>query len=173
MIDRDEFLRLLLTHERDLRAFLGALVADRHAREDLFQETALVLWQQCERYDPARPFGAWARGVAAHRVLQARERGARLPVPFAPETIEAVAAAFDRTAPEASPRTEALAACLDELPARSRELLVLRYERDERPPAIAERLGRTLDAVYQALSRIRQALEECIRHRLAVEAGEV
>ena len=58
-----EFLRRFVECEGQLRAFIGALVRDRHGREDLVQEVALTLWQEFERYDAARPFAAWARGV--------------------------------------------------------------------------------------------------------------
>lgn len=64
MADRDAFLMLLLRNEAELRAFTGSLVRDRETREDIFQEVALALWQQADRYDPQRPFGAWARGIA-------------------------------------------------------------------------------------------------------------
>ena len=39
----DEFLRLLLRAEGDLKAFIGSIVRDYHAREDLFQEMAAFL----------------------------------------------------------------------------------------------------------------------------------
>src|SRR5262249_40782472 len=61
----------------------------------VFQEVALTLWRQIDSYQPERPFGAWARGIAARKVLQLREKSARFPVAFDPETIEAVLAAYD------------------------------------------------------------------------------
>jgi DNA-directed RNA polymerase specialized sigma24 family protein len=90
-----EFLTLFLEHQVEVRAFLGALVRDPHARDDdLFQEVALALWDEFDRYDRGRPFGAWARGVAAKKVLRRWEREARRPVPFAPEAIQALADAL-------------------------------------------------------------------------------
>ncbi len=171
MLARDEFLLQFLRCEADLRAFIGSVVLDRHAREDVFQECALTLWRELERYDSARPFGAWARGIAANKILQRRHNDQRFPVAFSPDTIRAVLNAYDRTEESASERSDALAECLKRLPDRSRELLAMRYERDLKPPQIASRTGRTLDAVYQALSRIRSKLEECIRSRLAAGAG--
>src|SRR5947209_8679153 len=44
MDDRGEFLTLFLRHQTDLRAFIGSLLRDRHARDDVFQEVALALW---------------------------------------------------------------------------------------------------------------------------------
>ena len=172
MHSRDDFLKLLLAHEADLRAFIGSLVRDLHARDDVFQEVAVALWQQADAYDPARSFGAWARGIAANKVLQRRHQDQRFPVVFSPETIQAVLDAFDRTEETASGRREALAECLKRLPEDPRRLLVMRYEEGLDAEQIARRVNRTLEAVYRALSRIRAALEECIRRRLSVEQGK-
>lgn len=169
MQGRDDFLKTLLAHEADLRAFIGSLVRDLHARDDVFQEVAVALWQQAEQYDPARSFGAWARGIAANKILQRRRQDERFPVVFSPETIQAVLDAFDRTEETASGRRDALAECLKRLPQEPRRLLAMRYEEGLGVDRIARRVNRTVDAVYRALSRIRAALEACIRRRLAVQ----
>jgi len=169
MQGRDDFLKTLLAHEADLRAFIGSLVRDLHARDDVFQEVAVALWQQAEQYDAARSFGAWARGIAANKILQRRHQDQRFPVVFSPETIQAVLDAFDRTEETAPGRHDALAECLKRLPLEPRRLLAMRYEEGLGVDQIAERVNRTVDAVYRALSRIRAALEACIRRRLAVQ----
>src|SRR5687768_4964962 len=93
-----EFLKLFLAHQGDLKAFLASVVRDRGAVEDLFQETSLVLWQKYGEYDPARPFGAWARGIAANKILQ--ERARRVPLSFSPSAVRAIREAFDRAEPD-------------------------------------------------------------------------
>lgn len=167
MAERETFLRLLLQHETEVRAFVGSLVRDRHAREDVFQEVALALWEQFERYDPRRSFGAWARGIAANKILQRRRQDRRFPVTLSDTAVLSVLAAFDRTEAETPSRLDALRACLQKVPEQGRRLLVLRYEQGLACEEIARQTRRTLDAVYQALSRLRSALEECIRRRLA------
>ena len=167
MPDRDAFVVLILKQERDLRAFIGSLVLDREIREDVFQECALTLWREFGKYDEEKSFGAWARGVAANLILQRRHRDQRFPVAFSPETIQAVLDAYDRTDETVAPRAEALAQCVEELPEKSRHLLTLRYERSLPVAEVACETEHTIDAVYQALSRIRMSLEECIRRRLA------
>ncbi|HPD16809.1 MAG TPA: sigma-70 family RNA polymerase sigma factor [Planctomycetota bacterium] len=168
MAERETFLRLLLQHETEVRAFVGSLVRDRHVREDVFQEVALALWAQFERYDVRRSFGAWARGIAANKILQRRHQDRRFPVTLSDTAVLSVLAAFDRTEEgNASSRLEALRECLQKVPEPARQLLALRYERGLPCAEIARQTRRTLDAVYQALSRLRSALEECIRRRLA------
>ena len=82
MTNREQFLSLFLAHESDIRAFIGSIVLDRHMRQDIFQDVAMILWQKFEEYDSARPFGAWARAIAAHKILQHRHQNKRFPVVF-------------------------------------------------------------------------------------------
>jgi DNA-directed RNA polymerase specialized sigma24 family protein len=62
-MDQKGVLKRFVRCETGLRAFVGAVVRDVHAREDPFQEIALTLWEHHARYDPSRPSGAWARGM--------------------------------------------------------------------------------------------------------------
>jgi len=171
MVNQDQFIVIFLREQNDLRAFIGSIVRDRHAVDDVFQDCAMTLWKQFHQYDEARPFGAWARGVATNLIRQRLHQDRRFPVVFSPETILAVLEAYDSTAQTAAPRSEALADCLKQLPDHSRQLLVQRYEKDCKPAEIASAMGRTVDAIYQSLSRIRASLEQCIRGKL--DAAEV
>src|SRR5262245_50762841 len=167
MDHQEAFLRLFLKHQADVKAFVGSLIRDRHTREDIFQEVALVLWQEFHRYDRGRPFGAWARGIAAKKILQRREKVGLLRVTLAQHLIQALQDAYDRTEADASDPAEALEHCLKQPPEKSRRLLTLRYEHALKLGQIAERLGATLDAVHKALSRLRERLQKCVERRLA------
>jgi RNA polymerase sigma-70 factor (ECF subfamily) len=61
---------------------------------------------------------------------------------------------------------------MDRLPTRTKEVLTLRYDQDLSGDSIAVRLGSTVDAVHQILSRTRTSLADCIRRRLAIHAVE-
>ncbi len=164
---QEEYLKLLFGCELEIRAFIGSLVRGSHDCDDLFQEVALTLWKEFSRYDRDRSFGAWARGIAAVKLMQRWDKVKRLPVVLSPEAIQAVAAAFDRSEVLASGKAEALEHCLNQLPEKSRQLLELRYERALKIEQIAEELQATLDAIYQSLSRIRARLLDCVNRRLA------
>jgi RNA polymerase sigma-70 factor, ECF subfamily len=165
MKTNEEFLKRFLRHQDDLRAFLGSVVRDRAAAEDLFQEVSLVLWQSFGNYDPSRPFGAWARGIAVKKVLQTREKSRRLPLAFSPQAILAILDAYDRTE-KLAPDPSDLRECIAKLPPRSQSLLALRYERSFKLGQIAREVGSTLDAVHKLLTRIRENLQECLQRRL-------
>ena len=46
----DRFLPLFLAAQPDLRAFIGAMVRDPAAREDVFQEVSMILWKSFQKY---------------------------------------------------------------------------------------------------------------------------
>ena len=162
-----EFLFFFHQCETDLRAYIGAVVRDPHAREDIFQEVCRTLWEKFDQFEMGQSFGAWARGIATNKMLEARRKSARFPLLFPPEALEAIQEAFD-SEEEISPDQEtALKLCLDALPEKSRQILTWRYESRYKCDRIAEQLGMKVKAVHQVLCRLRQSLEQCIQRRLA------
>lgn len=168
MTTRDRFLMLLNAHLYDVRAFVCSMVADHDLRQDVFQDVSLTLWERFEDYDPSRPFGAWARGIAAKKILQLRHENRRFPLVFPVDTMTAILAAYDRTDNRAEHQVEALQECKRSLPEHLQTTLGLRYEQNLEVEEIASLTGRTTDAVYKALSRTRSLLAKCIRRRLSL-----
>jgi RNA polymerase sigma-70 factor, ECF subfamily len=164
---QEEYLKLLFGCELEIRAFIGSIVRGSHDCDDVFQEVALTLWKEFSRYDRGRSFAAWARGIAAMKLMQRWDKTKRLPIVLSPEAIQAVSSAFDRSEELSSGKAEALERCLDRLPEKSRQLLALRYERSLKIEQIAHELQATLDAVYQSLSRLRARLLDCVNRRLS------
>lgn len=161
-----DFLRLLLPHQDDLRAFVASLVRSAHDRDDVFQETVLTLWDKFSEYDRQHSFGAWARGIAANKVLQHRGRTGSRPTPFSPQVIASIVDAFERQTAMGSDAVDALDKCMEPLPPESRRLLALRYV-DWRPVAtIAAEVGSTPAAISKALARLRARLYDCVQRQL-------
>ena len=167
-MDRSEqFLTLFLQSQQDLRAFLGSVIRDGAAREDLFQDVAVILWRKFDQFDTTRSFTAWARGIAGKRVLQYYRDNQRAELPLSEAVITALADPEQEQ--DSTSEQIALQHCLDELPDRSRLLLQLRYETGLALKEMAARLEQSFDAVHKTLSRIRMALRDCVERRLALQ----
>jgi RNA polymerase sigma-70 factor (ECF subfamily) len=65
-------------------------------------------------------------------------------------------------------RREALAECIAKLSPADRDLLARRFAEGATVPSVAAGVGRSVDAVYKALARIRLALFECVTRALAL-----
>jgi RNA polymerase sigma-70 factor, ECF subfamily len=68
---------------------------------------------------------------------------------------------------ELDERHEALAGCLQKLAPRDRELVLTRYEPGSGVAEAAQRTGRSMDAAYKALNRLRKLLHDCVTNQLA------
>lgn len=152
-------------------AFIVSAVRDFAARDDVLQETAVAVMESFGRYDPQRPFVAWAMGIAQNQVRLYLRRIQRDRIVFDDDVLAQLAVAFEETSPQQSQALGFLHGCLDQLEGRARELCELRYARDLKPAAIAESLGMSANTVAKALQRIRDQLRACIERKAAVEGG--
>jgi len=163
----ENYLVLLNEHDRALAAYVHALVNDRLDAEDILQSCKLVMWKQFSQFAPGTHFLAWARKIAFHQILNHRRSAKRKPLySVEPAFLEAVAAEIDRSVDSLSARSEALHDCLQRLPENQRRLVLLRYYEDHDIAAIAKETSRTEAAVYKLLSRIRAALNDCVKERV-------
>jgi RNA polymerase sigma-70 factor (ECF subfamily) len=144
---------------------------DRNRAEDVFQEVFLTVTRKADDYQGGTNFLAWARSIARLKALEAFRSRKGTPASLDPEALDAVLAAAEEEAEDDwEGRREALAKCLDQLAPRAREIVELRYSEEHlAPPAIADRLRWSVNAVHVALSRARKFLQECTRRRLALE----
>jgi RNA polymerase sigma-70 factor, ECF subfamily len=158
---------LMTQHQRRIFGYLYTLVPDRHDAEDLLQETSVVICEKFHEFTPGTDFVAWACQIAWWRVRASRQKFARSKVVFDEKVLEAVAHTATELAPEMSARHEALARCLQKLHPRDRELLMTRYEPGLGVEEAARRTGRSMDAAYKALARLRKLLFDCVNHQLS------
>lgn len=152
-------------------AFISSLVRDFQDRDDILQETAVAVLHGYNRYDPARPFLAWAMGIARLQTLShLRKKGADKLV-FDSAAVDAIATAIAQDS-AMDARLEHLRDCARKLDPDATELCRLRYTLDLKPTAIAERLGQSANTVAKALQRVRDRLRDCIEHKAsALEAN--
>ncbi|HWL09504.1 MAG TPA: hypothetical protein VNQ76_13935, partial [Planctomicrobium sp.] len=62
---------------------------------------------------------------------------------------------------------ENLRGCLDKLPANQRHILSCFYDEEASPMQIARAEGKTSNAIYKLLKKIRQTLYECLTKNVA------
>ena len=171
-IDHSKRLMLLMTqHRRRIFAYIYTLVPDRHDAEDLLQETSLVICEKFHEFQPGTDFVAWASQIAWWRIRNARQRFARSKIIFDQEVLDAVAQTAASMAGEWDARHEALEHCLCRLPSRDRDLVLTRYEPGGTVEEAARKSGRSLEAAYKALGRIRKLLLDCVTHQLELASG--
>jgi len=164
---RKQLVALLTQHQRRIFSYIYTLVPERHDAEDLLQETNLIICEKFDSFEPGTDFVAWACQIAYWRIRYARQKFARSKVVFHQELVDALAQTAATMQEEIDERHIALGHCLEKLPARDRELVLTRYEPGSGVPEAARRSGRSLEAAYKALARIRKLLLDCVSHQVA------
>ncbi|QNN24267.1 sigma-70 family RNA polymerase sigma factor [Planctomycetales bacterium ZRK34] len=165
----EAFLAHIMDAQRAMYTYVLTLVGDLVAADDVLQETNLVLWRKREEFTPGTDFLSWALSVAHFQVLAYRKRRTRDRLAFNDELIDRLAAEAPQHAAELSPRRVALVRCMAKLSPEDRLLIEQRYATSQAVGQIAEQVGRTVNAVYTALNRIRTNLMRCIEQTLAEE----
>jgi RNA polymerase sigma-70 factor (ECF subfamily) len=165
-----EFTELLSGSRSRVFGHLLALVQNLADAEDLYQQTALLLWEKLDQFQRGTDFGAWAVTIAHYQALNFLRRQSRRRMLFSDVALARLAAVqLDIKSSDLSARSEALSNCLESLPARSKQMLRLRYQGDQSLQQIADQQRRSVGAIYTAISRIRKALQSCIETRVAQE----
>ncbi|NUT94079.1 MAG: sigma-70 family RNA polymerase sigma factor [Saccharothrix sp.] len=146
---------------RYCRARLGSGAAD-----DVAQEVCLAVLQALPRYrDQGRPFLAFVYGIASHKVADAHRYNAR-------NRVDPMADVPDGPVPDLGPEalvlrgelSEEMSRLLEMLPAKQREILVLRVvvglSAEETADAVESTPGAVRVAQHRALTRLRKAVTE-------------
>jgi|GEM_PF-1102868 len=161
----------------EFMGYLYAMTRDAELSEDIYQNAAVVVIEQTAKPEVIRDFRAWAKEVIrrqALHALRARTVSAKHARTISPELLDVVSDTFlqeSTTIPADRDEAQALRQCLQELPARQREMVTMRYERGAAFDEISDCLGSTPAAVQRALSRIRKMLHGCVQRRLRLAEG--
>lgn len=169
----ETILKLMLRERIRLVAYITTIVGDRHHAEDLFQDLSVEALKKAETINDEDHLLGWLRTGARFRAIDHLRRQAARPLSFSPELAEKLDAAWE-AAPhdDATDQIDALRDCLGELSPRARKMVELRYQDGLAGTELAERVKRTPNAVYIALSRIHKALGECVKNRLGRAGNE-
>lgn len=164
--DHGPFLQAFLENQTVLRSYLLAATGNLHDSDDLLQEVSRVLWESFGRYDAARPFRAWALGIARFEVLKWRQRRSRRAGWLSGEALETLASVAEEIGEGTRARREQLQICLQRMGHPMREVVRLRYLEGLPLEAIAGRIGKSFAAVGMIVMRARRALRDCVDARL-------
>ncbi|TVR47618.1 MAG: sigma-70 family RNA polymerase sigma factor [Planctomycetota bacterium] len=159
-------LQLVVAQQGLIQAYARAICRNPNLADDVAQEVSLAVVEAGERLPPVEREIAWLKGVVRHKAIDALRRR-RVDQPLDEATLVDIG---ERLGPASDnglrAMTEAMSTCLQRLSADARSMVAARYAQGEACERIAQRLGRSVQAVYGVLKRSRLALEDCVRRRL-------
>jgi RNA polymerase sigma-70 factor (ECF subfamily) len=167
----DLFAELFVHNQTSLYRYIVTFVPNRADADELFQVTNLTLWKTWDRYDPQRPFLAWAYAIAQNHIRNFFRKQQQRKWLFSDSFLEELSDIQLEEDEFLVRRQEALNLCLEKLAPKQRELLEWRYQGEQSMSEVARRRGLSLEAAYKAIQRIRASLFECINRATEMEAG--
>jgi RNA polymerase sigma-70 factor (ECF subfamily) len=163
--DGQRFVELLGAHERELFGYIFSLTANWDDSQEIMQRVRIRVWEQFDRYDASRPFGAWARAIAYYLVLAFRKERFRQREYFTERVIQLLDEAYAKSSEGMGRTREALVDCLARLSSEKQKLVTDYYSPGGAAP-LAESLGMTSNSLRQAVHRIRRQLYDCVQRKL-------
>ena len=166
-IEQDDFLRLLLKSEHEILRYVMTIVPHVADAQEIVQETAVALWKQIDRYDPAQPFTPWACRFAANKAKEHLRKQGRWTGFLNEEIATMLMARREEIAPNLDRRVQPLRSCLSEMSSRDKVIIDKYYFQRTPIEDISREAGRSKDAIYKSLQRLRAALMNCVDGKLA------
>ena len=167
--ERTAFEILVRENASMLSAYLGSLLVDRNAIDDLFHEVMIVAWRSFDDWDSNQPFGRWLRGIASRLVMAEHRRRNMVPRLLSDDVRVAVSEQFDAIESKAGDtweqHAEVLRDCVTELPVERKEVILQRYHDGHSVQEIAASGELKIEACMKRLQRARIRLVQCLQSK--------
>jgi len=151
-------------------AYIRAIVRDEHSAEDIFQEISLLAVHKQDEINDAEHLKNWLRVAARNKALHFLRSQTDVTVQLDSDVLGLIDPHFARhDALDNLEVIEALIHCKQRLSPYAKRIIEARYRDGLTGEKLAKELGRSLSAVYQAMSRTHAALADCIKEKLAVD----
>jgi len=168
MIKEEQFVRLFVRYERELRGFAMTLLPNVVDAEDVVQDACVAMWQKIGDLQDESVFRPWAYSFVRFTALNKARKRNRSPLVFSEELVNTLASESESEADLAQAEFDALQTCLKKLPTHQRDVVLQYYHSASAGMAeIASSLQKNVDALYKILQRTREALRLCIERQLA------
>ncbi len=114
--NRELFVRLIMRHDRPIRAFLRGLLPTASDVDEVMQEVSVIAWRKFGQLDDSKDFRRWVCVIARYEVLMHRRKKARDRLVLGEEIEQLVAEEGLDELDLREQQIEALEGCLGKLP---------------------------------------------------------
>lgn len=164
-------MRLFVTNEPVLRAYARTLLPNWETVDDALQEASVTMWEKRGQLNDEDGFLPWAKVILRFKCLSALASVRRRHQVLSDEMLHMLADQADALDAETTIEIRrALRSCLRRFPQAHQELLLAPYAGDGRVKKIAHACGKSADAMYKLLQRLRMQLGNCVDGQLQQEA---
>lgn len=167
----ETFVRLFVSHEARLRGFVRTLLSNWDAVDEVMQETSLVAWRKFTQFESGTNFMAWAAAIARFEALKHLRRQSRERLVFNDDILDLLAEETLEDVDTLEHQRVALSTCLEKLDSRQKQLLQLAYQPGVKFHEVAAQAGKSTQAFYKTIQRLRASLLTCAERQLKQASG--
>ena len=164
-----EFFRLFVDNQNKIYSYILALMPNRTDADDIFQETAAIMWRKFESFKLGTDFTAWGVKVAYFQIQDYRRQRSKSRVRYSSRTLEVISDHLQAQRQERDVRIGYLGDCLTRLSEKDQKLIQLKYSQKITTRKLATMVGRSVDGLYKSIARIHGLLLECIQRMVSVD----
>ena len=168
----ERFVRLFAQYEPQVRSFVRAGLPSVHDANEVMQEVSVVAWRKFATLENNDGFGRWLCVIARFEILKYRRTKARDRLVLDEELLATIADEGEEELAIRACEIRNLQSCIEKLPEKHRHLVIQAYTQGQSKKALAAELGKSQEAMYQLLCRLRLALMNCIG-RTALTGGQL
>ncbi len=167
----EEFFSLFVANQDVIYTYILKRAPVWNEADDLFQETAEVMWRKFNEFELGTDFVAWGVKIARYRILSFRKKQSQRgnKVQFNDKLLENIEDNSRFQNEYKDVRMQALQQCIGKLTDRDRHLIMMRYEHKTTTKMVAERVGVSVQRMYKILPKIQDTLLRCVRLTVATE----
>ncbi len=171
-IDEDAFMGLFVASEPALRSMAKCLLQEWGRVDEALQEASVTMWQKRGQLQEVEGFLPWAKVIVRFKCLQMIDELRRRGPVLSERTLELLADEAEAVDADLHlARQSALRQCLNQFSSSHREVLLAVHDREQSLVRLAESRGKSANAMYKLVKRLRDKLVECVRNRLQMESG--
>jgi RNA polymerase sigma-70 factor (ECF subfamily) len=167
--DGELLLRRVLGERLKLLPYLRSIVRKRDVAEDIFQDLCVLALQKREELAKISHLESWLRVAARQLAMNAMRKASNQNLQLGDKVLDLMDrhwSGMDSTSSSALP--EMLEQCVQRLAPSAREIINARYVEGLACGEVAARLGRSVESLYVALSRIHKKLAQCIQRNTSL-----
>jgi RNA polymerase sigma-70 factor (ECF subfamily) len=165
-LHQDQIVKCLLSERSRVLGFVRAILGGSEGTEDVFQDASLLAISKAEEIVDEAHLMAWLRVVCRNLARNVKRANSRSAIALSDEVLALLESHWSQRDGRSSDAARALSECLEKLPAKSSELVRLRYLDGLKVQEVAERVGRPAASLYVVFGRISAALANCIDREL-------
>lgn len=163
------FVSLFTSHQGRIYSFIVSLVPNFNEADDIMQETSKMMWNKFDEFKMGTDFVAWGIKIAHFRILEyRRHKKSQQKIQFTDTLDHELKEKAEKRQDRSKEYLAFLKECIRKLTPQDQSLILLHYQQNLKVREISDRFGKSVQSIYQNISRIHGLLLFCVQKAVSL-----